>query len=78
MDEAKHLGLINMILFIEPRFFRTAPVRMTNGRNDSTLPDVGMMPPHFGCLHLTLLREVPKIPTALERGEGVQGKSPSE
>lgn len=35
MDEAKHLGLINMILFIEPRFFRTEPVRMTRKEDGS-------------------------------------------
>jgi hypothetical protein len=32
----------------------------------STQLDVDSNPPHFGCLHLTLLREVPKIPMALE------------
>ena len=35
----------------------------------STLHDVGLLPPHYGCLHFTLLREVPKIPMVLERSE---------
>jgi len=39
---------------------------MTNDGDGSTRHDVGMMPLHFGCLHLTLSREMEKISNAFD------------